>query len=257
MKFIALTFDYNIKNLESIGRKWAPNVYKNKDFIFEYSAASYASFIYHNPDKKLDILTDDIEFMREKMSKYFVSAHNINYIDWSTELNEHKKHKYAFEPLIQLIKKYKDSDDYLIKLDNDLICKKPFDLKLNNEVLVWKYERKVSDGDNRWGEKLICKTVLNTINFDIYNVGLLGLPPSFWKYYEDYLLTCYNMVDIDISGVTDVDSKIYHCCEQTAYNWIFYKNNFKIVQTYDYFEHYFDNKQKCIFDATQYLKTRQ
>jgi hypothetical protein len=254
MKFIALTFDYSIKNLQDIGRKWAPEVYKDKDFIFEYSAASYASFLFFNPEKKLEILTDDIFMMKEKLDKYNVNLSNISLVDWSEELKEFKKHKYAFEPLIQLIKKYKDSQEYIIKLDNDLICKKPFDLKLNNEVLVWKYERIVEQGDPRWGEKLICNTLFNNTNFRIYNVGLLGIPPQFWIHHQEYLKTCYDMIDVDISKVTDVGSEIYHCCEQTAYNWIFHKYDYNIIETYNIFEHYFDRKINCILDAKKYLK---
>jgi len=60
------------------------------------------------------------------------------------------------------------------------------------------------------------------------------------------------MVNIDISDVTDLNTKIWHCCEQTANNWIFYKHNYNVVETYNVVNHLFDNKKKCI-DAAKYL----
>ncbi len=255
MKFIALTFDYNINKLESIGRHWSKDVYKEKNFIFEYSAASYASFLHFNPDEKLYLLTDDVELLQNKLSIYNINLDNVTFVDWQKELKEYTKDKYAFRPLIELVKYFKNSNDYIIKLDNDLICKQKVNFSnLKDEVLVWKLEGLVAHGDPRWGEKLVCNTVVNNTNFIRYNVGVLGLPPSFWKYHEDYLDVCQKMIDVDISGVTDVNSKIYHCCEQTAYNWIFYKYNYTIFQTYNLFDHLFDKKGDCIEQARKYRK---
>ena len=55
MKCIALTYNYDLNKLSSIGRHWAKDVYGGKNFIFEYSAASYATFIDKNPKRILDI----------------------------------------------------------------------------------------------------------------------------------------------------------------------------------------------------------
>ena len=255
MRFIALTFDYSIQKLEEIGRHWSKNVYKEKEHIFEYSAASYASFLHFNPHHSLTLYTDDVQLLREKISRYDVSLDNVRFIDWSRQLQDFKKHRYAFKPLIELIKDCRDSSEYIVKLDNDLICKKPINLShLKEEVLVWKREGIVRDGGPRWGEILVCNTVARNLDFVRYNVGVLGIPPSFWVHYEEYYNTCELMVDVDISGVTDVNSKIYHCCEQTAYNWMFHKYGFKVLETYDIFEHHFDDKKKCIEKAFNLLR---
>lgn len=255
MKFIALTFDYSIKKLEELGRSWSRNVYKEKEHIFEYSAASYASFVYYNPEKKLVLLTDDIELLRKNLLKYNINLKNVEFIDWSKELEIYKKDKYAFRPAIELVKYFKNSDDYIIKLDNDLICKGPIDFAhLTNEVLVWKKEGWVSNGNPLWGEILVAQKVLNDTNFWRYNIGVLGIPPMFWKYHNEYIDICNKMIDIDISSVTDVNSKIWHCCEQTAYNWILHKYKFDILETYDLFDHYFENKKDCINYSTKFLK---
>lgn len=257
MKFIALTFDYNISNLKSIGRKWAPNIYREKDFIFEYSAASYASFIYWNPDQIFEIYTDDVDVLKNKLDKYDVCLKNVFIIDWSQELEIYKNHKYSFEPIIQLVKKYKNSNEYIVKLDNDLVCKKKFEIKNENSVLLWKYERVVTEGNPLWGEKLACQQSIGTTDFKIYNIGVMGIPIGFWKHYEEFENVCNSMINVDISGVTDVGSKIYHCCEQTAYNWIFEKYNFNILETYDIFDHHFEIKANCIEHAKKYLVNKQ
>ena len=70
MKFIALTYDYDLGKLSQIGRKWSFDVYKNKNFIFDYSSASYATFIEKNPKQTLHIYTDDIDMMQSKMNEY-------------------------------------------------------------------------------------------------------------------------------------------------------------------------------------------
>lgn len=254
-KFIALTFDYNIKKLEEIGRAWSASVYKEKEHIFKYSAASYATFLHHNPDEELYLLTDDVSYLETELKKYEVNLENVKFINWSKELEEYKKHKYAFKPLMELVRFFSGSEEYVIKLDNDLVCKKPIDIQhSDNEVLVWKREGMVENGDPRWGEKLVCQTVLGTTDFIRFNVGVLGLPPSFWEHHREYLDVCDAMIDVDISQVTDVNSKIYHCCEQTSYNWMFYKYGYKVLETYDFFEHHFDQKTKCIEQARFLLK---
>jgi hypothetical protein len=62
------------------------------------------------------------------------------------------------------------------------------------------------------------------------------------------------MILVDISDVTDVDSKIYHCCEQTANNWVFNKYNYNVIETYPYVDHLFDRKGECIEKAKYLLK---
>ena len=88
MKFIALTYNYDLTKLSDIGRKWSFDVYKNKEFIFDYSAASYATFIDKNPNSVLHLYTDDIVLMKEKMNQYKINQNNIIYIDYSENLKK-------------------------------------------------------------------------------------------------------------------------------------------------------------------------
>lgn len=253
MKFIALTYNYNLEKLSEIGRKWANNVYKNNDFIFDYSAASYASFIHKNPNQKLHIYTDNVKLMSEKMSKYNINLENIIYIDYSEKLNSYPSNlEYCFTILHDFIDFAKSNDEYTIKLDNDLIFHNQIPVINEDSILVWKYERIVKDGDVRWGEIKVCDNTVHTINFPIYNIGILGFPPSFQRKEVSDVLN--EMIKIDISDVTDVGSKIYHCCEQTANNFIFHKYNYNITECYEFVTHFFDDKKKCIDESKFLLK---
>jgi hypothetical protein len=252
MKFIALNYNYDLGKMSDIGRKWAFNVYKNHNFICDYSAASYATFIDKNPNKVLHLYTDDIDLMKKKLNQYNIDHDRISYIDYSDKLNEYPANlPYSFTVLNDFINYAKSDTEYTVKLDNDLIFiqKLPeFDL---NSIFVWRYERNVKNGDVRYGEIKICREVLNYVDFNIYNLGIFGFPPTYQNIEAKEILD--KMISVDISDVTDTGSKIYHCCEQTANNFIFNKYGYNIITTKEYLNHYFENKGECISDA-QYLK---
>lgn len=257
MKFIGLVFDYDIKKMShNIGRKWAPREYKGKEFIFAYSAASVATVLYHNPNIEYRIYTDDPSRLKEEISRYNVPTNNLSLVDWKEQLEEYKQHKYPFNCLLMLLRHndFFNQEDF-IKLDNDLIALKPCDITLTaKDCVAWKYERRVSEGDTRWGEILICNTVLGTTNFPIYNMGTLGLSKSNHFIIEESIELTNKLVDVNILPVTDVEAPIYHCAEQTAQNWNFYKHGLNVIQSYPYFDHHFDSKIKCINGATHLLK---
>jgi len=253
MKFIALNYNYDLGKMSDIGRKWAYDVYKNNDFIAEYSAASYATFIYKNPLYKLHLYTDNVEYMKTKMDKYNIDQSRIIYIDYSENLKQYDKNlKYSFTILNDFINFAKSDTEYTIKVDNDLIFTKELKLPDLDSILVWKYERIVKNGDIRWGEIKICNEVLNNTDFKIYNLGVFGLPPKYQTIEAKEIMD--KMISVDISDVTDVGSKIYHCCEQTANNWIFNKYNYNIIESHTQVDHLFDNKGMCIERAKYLLK---
>jgi hypothetical protein len=252
MKFIALTYNYDLNKMSDIGRKWAFDVYKNNDFIFDYSAASYATFIDKNPNRTLHLYCDNIKNMKNKMSQYNIDHDRIIYIDYSDKLKKYSNDLlYSFTVLNDFINYAKSETEYTIKIDNDLIFKQELLEPDPNSILVWKYERIVRNGDVRWGEIKICEEILNDLNFNIYNLGIFGFPPKY-EYIEAKQIMD-KMISVDISGVTDVGAKIYHCCEQTANNYVFHKYGYNVIQAYDYVDHNFDNKEKCINDA-EYLR---
>lgn len=253
MKYIALNYNYNLDKMSEIGRKWAYDVYKNSDFISEYSSASYATFIDKNKNAILHLYTDDVENMKNKLSKYNIDQDRIIYIDYSEKLKKYDNQlKYSFTILNDFINSEKSETEYTIKIDNDLIFTGEIPSFDETAILVWKHERLVKDGDIRWGEIKICNEVLGFNDFDIYNLGIFGLPVNYEVHEAKNIMD--KMVSIDISDVTDVDSKIYHCCEQTANNWVFYKKKYTILETYNYVDHLFDNKGECINRAKYLLK---
>ena len=255
MKFIALTYDYDLGKLSQIGRKWSFDVYKNKNFIFDYSSASYATFIEKNPKQTLHIYTDDIDMMQSKMNEYNIDHNRIKYVDYKEQLKKYDNNLiYSFQVLNDFLTNEKSNDEFTVKIDNDLIFnyELPFNFeKENKTILVWKYERLVGNGDIRWGEIKICNQVLQNTNFKIYNLGLFGYPSNFHSDEAKKIMDL--MTSVDISDVTDVDSKIYHCSEQTANNWVFHKYGYDVIETYNFCDHLFDNKGECIKRA-EYLK---
>lgn len=255
MKVITLTFAYDLNKLFEIGRFWAKDVYIDKDFIFEYSAASYATFIDKNPNLKLHLYTDDIELIYEKLFKYNINISNIIFYDFSEKLKTYEgRLKYSFDILHDFIIDAKSYDEYTVKIDCDLIFREALPIvdSKDNNVLTWKYERMLSQGDPRMGEIKSSISSVGNIDYKIYNVGLLGLPYSFPM--EDLNKVYRKMSDVDILDVSDLKVHSWHCAEQTAKNWIFHKYNYNIVETYNLVDHYFSSKKQCINEAKYLLK---
>jgi len=251
MKFIALNYNYDLNKMSQIGRKWAYEVYKNNEFIFDYSAASYASFIDKNKNSVLHLYTDNVNLMREKMSFYNIDQDRIIYIDYSNELRKYGSElNYSFTVLNDFINYAKSETEYTVKIDNDLFFHSELPKIDEDSIMVWKYERIVKNGDPRWGEIKICNHITKNLDFKIYNLGIFGLPVGYDI--ESAKKIMEEMISVDISDVTDVDSKIYHCCEQTANNWIFHIEKYNVVEMYNYVDHLFDRKGDCI-ELSKYL----
>jgi hypothetical protein len=251
MKVIALTYSYDLPKLMDIGRKWAPDVYGGKDFIFEYSAASYATFLDKHRNQTLYLYTDDIVLLKSKMEKYNVPQ-NIEYVDFSETLNKIKNSKYGFDALTEFIYAGKSSDDFTVKIDNDLVFNGQLPEPQPNSVFVWKYERLVREGDPKMGEIKVVNETVKELDLPIYNLGVLGIPHDFPE--SELRKVCAEMVNVDISDVSDLGAKIWHCCEQTANNWVFKNNGYNIIQTHNIVDHLYDNKKACIEKAKHLLK---
>jgi hypothetical protein len=265
MKIFSLIFDYNIAKMQQTGRPWANVAYKNKDFIFEYSAASIATFAHHNPHLKYDILTDDVSLLEEKLSKYKISFNNLVIKDESKLIAEWTSHWYCFWPLISVFDYFINKDDDLVlKLDNDLTCLKPIDdLLLKKGAIVWKYERICSQGKDRWGEKLAAKKAFGTENFKVWNTGTWGLSSEFQSLAKEIPALCEAAISVDISSVSafpespGVVSKTYNTSDQISNCYFLHKNNVPIIESYPWFEHHcysHDAKKDCIQNAINLLK---
>jgi hypothetical protein len=259
MKIISLVFDYDLEKVASCGRAWGYQGYKNKDFIFEYSAASYATFAHHNPDLEYIIDTDDRNFLLSKLKKYDISLESLSILSSSEEIDEWKSHRYCFWPLAMHRRKYLHFNEPILKLDNDLTCLKPIDDILDfHGVLVWKYERNVKEGRENWGERFVCRDVFGTDNFPAWNMGVLGIDKESLKIIDECIEISEKLVSVDTSSVIaykeapGVKFNMWVNGEQTAMNWAIYKNNIQVKETYDYFEHHcygFDVKKDVIKSA--------
>jgi hypothetical protein len=265
MKTISLVFDYNFKKQEASGRVWAKSGYRSKDFIFEYSAASFATFVDKNPDRIHIIDTDDREFLIKKLKKYIINLENLDIRDSKDLIEEWNRHHYCFWPLLKHLQHHAaNSNESIVKLDNDLTALKPMEeLKNFNGGLTWKFERNVKNGRPYWGEKYVCQKALGTDDFLQYNTGVLGISKDYLNIVDEFLSVTEKLISIDASSVIrfrdnpDKRSKIYATSDQTSVNYVFHKYNMNIKETYDIFNHHcysIDAKYQCIEDAKYLLR---
>lgn len=260
MKIYSLVFDYNISKMKSTGRPWAETAYKNKDFIFSYSAASIATFLHHNPHLKYEVLTDDLELLSKKIDAYNVSTSNLSLKDANHLIQEWTTHWYSFWPLIASFDhQISNSDDGVLKLDNDLTCLKPIDSLLEHEgAIVWKLERNCKDGRDYWGEKYAAFKAFGTDNFNIYNTGTWGVSSKFASVAKSIPYLCERMINIDVSSVTKfpesphVKTRVFNTSDQVSNCFFLHKNNLPVLETNSWFEHHcygHNAKSLCIIKS--------
>jgi len=266
MKTVSLVFELDFKKIEKNGRFWVKQCYKSKDFIFEYSAASFATFLHHNPKRMHVVDTDNVDLLYSKMKKYNVNLSNF-FIRNSKELiDEWKNYDYCFFPMHYHLKYVaENSSESIVKLDNDLTCLQSIDdLDNFDGILAWKFERDVSKGRPYWGEILACNSALGTSDFKEYNTGVLGISKNNLHIVDEFIETTRKLISVDISSATAGakteaarKAKMYSTSAQTAENWVFHNNNLRITETNDYFFHHcysIDAKQECIDSSKHLLK---
>jgi hypothetical protein len=263
MKIYSLVYDYDIDSMKKSGRIWSEKGYKNKDYIFEYTAASIASFCVFNSHLKYDIYTDDVGLLEQKISLYNANYKNVSIIDHTMQINEWKKLEYCFWPSVLMFDSLMCKlDGFVLRLDNDLTYKSPIDKLLeHNGAIVWKFERICANGKDYWGEKSASLRTFGTANFPIYNIGTLGLS----KHYQSkaYLIKDYltKMLSNDLSDVIrfpenmSIRTPYWSCSEQTCDNFFFHTQNIPVMQSHELIDHhcYVPNKQ-CVLDACKHLR---
>jgi len=265
MKTVSLVFEYDLEKQKKSGRVWSKEAYKDKDFVFEYSAASFASFLHHNPERVHIVDTDNPDLLYNKIKKYNVPYENLDIRNSSDLIDSWKEKDYCFFPLLEHVRYHaKNSTESIVKLDNDLTCLKPIDgLENFSGILSWKFERYVSSGRDYWGEKYVCQQALGTDDFNEYNTGVLGVSVENLNIVDEFISITDKLISVDASSVIrfkshpEARSKTYATSDQTAVNWVFHKNNLKVTETYDYFNHHcyrIDAKLDCIKDSERYLK---
>lgn len=253
-RIYSLVFDYQIAKMQSSGRHWADSAYKNKEYIFEYSAASIASYLEHNAHLPYDVYTDDVALLRAKLDAYDVNSENLRLIEAKDKIERWTSHWYCFWPLIQVADMHYMSDEDALKLDNDLTYTKSLDEYLSilegGKALVWKHERLCSKGRDYWGESYAARNGLGTDNFNIYNTGVLGVPKAFHEQARKIPFYCEKLISVDISPVhrfpdkPGVVSKVFNTSDQVAVNYFFHEANLPVVETHPQIIHHCYEKTK-------------
>lgn len=253
-KIYSLVFDYNISKMQSSGRHWADEAYKNKDYIFSYSAASIATFLDKNQHLPYTIYTDDVDLLTAKIDAYDVQTNNLNVIDATPKIQEWTKHPYCFWPLIQVADMHYTGTDDALKLDNDLTCLGNIDMMLrgmeSGVAWMWKHERLCSKGRDYWGESYAARKGLGTDDFHIYNTGVLGVPKTHHTAAHHIAEYCEKLIAVDISPIhrfpdkPGVTSKVFNTSDQVAVNFFFHQEKLNVMPAHHFFDHHCYNKSK-------------
>lgn len=256
--------------MKNSGRHWAEQGYKNKDYIFSYSAASIATIVHQNPEIDYRILTDDIALLKSKLDEYEFGyqASKLTLLYMKHQIEEWKSLGHCFWPLIMSMDYMCESNKNkrVIKLDNDLTALKPLDDKFfsHQGSHVWKFERQCSGGREYWGERLCAREAFGTDNFAGYNTGILSVDIVNQNIVHEISELYLRASSVDISSVSyfpdnpTVKAKTWSCADQTSNNFWFHKNNIPIMETYEYFNHhcYVNSKEGVLEGAKHLLKLK-
>jgi len=263
IKIYSLVFDYNLEKMKQTGRPWAEKAYKDKDFIFEYSAASIATFLDKNPHLRYDVLTDDVDLLSAKIERYRVSTSNLYIQDASSLISSWTSHWYCFWPLIQSFDHFASSGSSVLKLDNDLTCLKPIDDLLSFDgAIVWKKERMCSEGKDYWGEKFAASRAFGTDRFLIYNTGTWGLSSKWIQKAREIPSLCEKLTAVDISSVSRFPespgkfSSVFNTSDQTSNCFFLEKLKIPVIESHLWFDHHcysHEAKKDCI-ERAKFLK---
>lgn len=265
MKIVSLVFNYDLEKQKQSGRLWGDKGYRSKEYIFEYSAASIATFLHHNPNLRYVVNTDDAVYLNDLIKKYKVNTKNLEIVDSSKEIEEWKKHKYCFNPAMMHYKEHMKSGEKVIKLDNDLTCLKPLTEEILNfnGALIWEKEFPISRGREYWGERKVAREVVGTEDFNSYNIGVFALSEKYVNLVDDMIDIAYKMLDVDISDIVffkedpAFKAKMWSCSEQTAYSYVIDRDKLPVREMNDFFMHHcygFTAKDNCIKEAKYLLR---
>lgn len=264
MRFVSIIFDYDLDKMVRSGRIWAKQGYEGKQRILEYSAASIATVLHHNPHIPYVVWTDDADKLNDAIVAYDVDRRNLSIVDEASMISRWKQHEYCFWPATKFSEVMMLSDEPTIKLDNDLTCLKPCDeLFQHDGALVWKFERKCSQGRSYWGEKHAASQAFGTAEFDIHNIGVFSLLGPSKHHACELSQLCQRMIDVDVTDIVRFPedpaarTKMWSCSEQTANCYFIHKHGLNVRETHDHFLHHCYEKSKlaCI-EAAQFLKKR-
>lgn len=265
-RVFSLVFDYDLAKMEATGRHWASEAYRGKDHIFEYSAASIATFLHHNPKRLYTVHTDDCYLLLDKLSAYDVSLDFLDTVDASERIREWCSHWYSFWPLIKVAEEHYTGDQHALKLDNDLTCLKPIDDLLermdSGQAIAWKFERQCSKGRDYWGESYAARRAFGTDEFAIFNTGVLGMPKHLHEAARTQIRdNCERMIAVDISPVhrfpdkPGVVAKTYNVSDQVAVNYFLHQRSAGVTEAWPWFDHHCYSKTKQgVIDAAAYLR---
>jgi hypothetical protein len=249
MKFHWLIFKYDISKLQDM----RPD-YKGHDntTAFTYACASVKTFLTHN-DRFDDcvIWTDDISLVRDVFSKYNVKCPS-DIREIRADIERYKKHLYPWNVKSEFMVDYFSKEGRAsLFVDNDCICKKSVDglsTQLTDQtVILWEKERQIKNSRDYWGWKLSADHLHKSHEYWVANDGIIGLTKNnlnINNLARKYCLDLYENVDIS-KFYPDRHPKLM-ISQQMAICFAAQDNGLEILESKEYFDHFYSDKSKCI-----------
>lgn len=243
MKMVWLVFEYDRKKIyDTVGREQDMR-HDNKE-VFEYTTASIKTFLDHNNHLKdsINIFTDNKPLMVELLKQYGVFYEGIIIYDIADKLENWKSHEYPWNPKVEFLKYISNLNDDIFFIDNDCICKRNVDAlieSVNNEdkIYLWEKERKISESREYWGWKSAAKHTGSSEEGWIYNSGIIIVGRRFIE--QGLFDKCSDMFE----KVCELN---LFPADQLALCFAAYQFGLEFCETVEYFDHYYDNKSKCL-----------
>lgn len=248
MKFKWLVFHYNFNKLNEL----RPD-FKGHDSImtFQYACASVKTFLQHNPTrlKQVEIWTDDIELVNETFQRYGLPA--CETFDIRNEIQEDKEHSYPWKVKSAFLERHFNDTSFFI--DNDCICKKNVDSLISelrdDSIILWEFERQINNTRPYWGWQMATEYLKKPFTYWVANDGIIGLTK---KNIDAGIMSVSAAMCEDVYMNVNIASKFpdrhpkLMISQQMAMCYAAQDMGLRLVQSKDYFDHFYSDKKKCL-----------
>ena len=250
MKFHWLVFHYDFSKLAKLR-----DDFKNHDseITFKYACASIKTFIQHNPERVNDIQvwTDDVALLKSICTKYNVNIEE-KITDIKNEIDEDKRHPYPWKVKSGFLERHFDDTSFFV--DNDCICKKSVNSlvdQLNDDsIILWEFEKTINNSRPYWGWQMATEYLKRPFTYWIANDGIIGITKK--NLIENQIMSksaelcedIYNNVNISLRFPERYPKVMIS--QQMAMCYAAQDLNLKLVESKEYFDHFYSNKVKCL-----------
>jgi len=250
IKFKWLVFHYDFSKLNEIRKDFQNH---DSEITFKYACASVKTFIKHNPKRinDIEIWTDDPVFLNKIFMENGVNL-GEKIINIKNEIDTDKKHPYPWKVKSAFLERHFNETSFFI--DNDCICKKNVDELVNqlndSTIILWEFERQITNTRPYWGWQMATEYLKRPFTYWVANDGIIGITKNNLMIHQimnKSAIMCediYNNVNIS-SKFPDRHPKLM-ISQQMAMCYAAQDLNLKLIESKEYFDHFYADKKKCL-----------